>query len=566
MKYYTEKREKEYLIPEGIVMKLGEIREECFLLTNRDKQNIMGKERACIVKGKGTLIFDFGKEYYGGVRILLGGCETESTDTNIRIRFGESLSECCAGLGEKNTTNDHSTRDMAVYMSSNSDMEWGNTGYRYIRIDFLEDGLYRINNIFGTFIHGEYPDAEFETDNETVNRILEMSARTVFLNLQNYIWDGIKRDQHVWVGDLYPEVLGVFYLYKDTGIVRDTLDLILDNYILPCWFNDIPSYSIWFILIVGVYYRLTGKKNVRYSEAVYKILQQWNACIGEDGSLDTDKAGLRQWKGDYFDWPTFGSEKDSQLGVYYLLYYALADVQKRQLYDEHIRALARKMSGKLDCREAGESGFKSVSALKVLCGKPDIRKTVLSIKEGGAKGYSAFLSYMISLALSENGETQAAFDNLTEYYGGMMAMGATTCWESFDVAWMENACKITELPKEGREDIHGDRGADCYLGFRHSLCHGWSCGFLPFFVEKVVGFRYTDESCTKIVFEPTLCGLKHIKAKIPTAKGMVEVEHKLADGRIETAYRLPDGIEYDSGKMQGADEEQADKMLYSVYC
>ena len=59
MKYYTEKREKEYLVPEGIVMKLGEIREECFLLTNRDKQNIMGKDGACVVEGKGTLVFGY---------------------------------------------------------------------------------------------------------------------------------------------------------------------------------------------------------------------------------------------------------------------------------------------------------------------------------------------------------------------------------------------------------------------------------------------------------------------------------------------------------------------------
>lgn len=128
--------------------------------------------------------------------------------------------------------------------------------------------------------------------------------------------------------------------------------------------------------------------------------------------------------------------------------------------------------------------------------------------------------------MSESGETQAAFDNLAEYYGGMLKMGATTCWESFDVTWLENVCKITELPKEGEADVHGDRGADCYLGFRHSLCHGWSCGFLPFFVEKIVGFRYTDEACDKIVFEPALCGLRYVKAKIPTAKGMIEVEHR----------------------------------------
>ena len=549
VKYYTENREKEYLIPEGIVMKLGGVREEQYLLTNRDKQNMMGKDRICVVEGKGTLIFDFGKEYYGGVRIMLGCCEMNSTAPNVGIRFGESLSECCAGLGEKNATNDHSTRDMEVYMSSNSDMEWGNTGYRYIRIDFLEEGVYRINNIFGTFIHGKYPEAAFETDNETVNSILKMSARTIFLNIQNYIWDGIKRDQHVWVGDLYPEVLGICYLYRDKGVIYDTLDLILDTYALPCWFNGIPSYNIWFMLIVGICYRLTGKKNARYSKAVREIVRMFDECTDEDGNFDFDRAGLPYWKADFFDWLTYDYASDSGQGVYYLLLYALADVAEKEIYGEETREEARRLSLRLRRRKGAESQFKSVQALKILSGAANGQREARMIKEGGAKGYSSFLSYPISLALSGSGDTQAAFDNLVEYYGGMLKMGATTCWESFDVTWMENACKITEFPDKGKADIHGDRGMFCYQGFRNSLCHGWSCGFLPFFVEKVVGFRFTDATCTKIAFTPDLCGLTYIKAKIPTEKGMVQVEHRRINGTVCTKVVLPEGLECESERI-----------------
>ena len=218
MKYYTETRTKEYLLPETIVLKTQTVTDEALLLSAYSRQNFLGRENTCIVKGKGVIILDFGQEYYGGLRIVLGGCEMRPNVPNISIRFGESLSECCTPMGEKNASNDHSTRDMTVYMSSNSDMEWGNTGYRYVRIEFIEDGIYRINNVFGTFIHGAYPDAVYETDDETVNKILKMVTRTVFLNAQNYIWDGIKRDQHVWVGDLYPEVLGICYVYRDKGV------------------------------------------------------------------------------------------------------------------------------------------------------------------------------------------------------------------------------------------------------------------------------------------------------------------------------------------------------------
>jgi len=34
-----------------------------------------------------------------------------------------------------------------------------------------------------------------------------------------------------------------------------------------------------------------------------------------------------------------------------------------------------------------------------------------------------------------------------------------------------------------KKDIHGDYGAHCYVGFRHSLCHGWSAGVAKFIKE-----------------------------------------------------------------------------------
>ena len=41
-------------------------------------------------------------------------------------------------------------------------------------------------------------------------------------NIQNYIWDGIKRDRLVWIGDIHPEASTV---YEKRGI-----DMLLDGY------------------------------------------------------------------------------------------------------------------------------------------------------------------------------------------------------------------------------------------------------------------------------------------------------------------------------------------------
>ena len=69
---------------------------------------------------------------------------------------------------------------------------------------------------------------------------------------------------------------------------------------------------------------------------------------------------------------------------------------------------------------------------------------------------------------------------MKEYYGGMLAVGAITFFEDFDLRWLQNSSVLDELPKQGRKDIHGDFGAHCYVGFRHSLCHGWSSGVIAF--------------------------------------------------------------------------------------
>ena len=103
--------------------------------------------------------------------------------------------------------------------------------------------------------------------------------------------------------------------------------------------------------------------------------------------------------------------------------------------------------------------------------------------EGGAKGMSTFMSYYVLKAVASFNKN-AAIEMMKEYYGGMLDKGATTFWEDFDIEWTKNSCRIDELPKNGEKDIHGDFGAYCYTGFRHSLCHGWSAGIIAFMEEE----------------------------------------------------------------------------------
>ena len=81
------------------------------------------------------MILDFGKELCGGIRVITMDAKGM---VKWRITFGESLTECCAKIGEKNETNDHSPRDIEAVTGMMSDLRFGQTGFRFVRMELIE--------------------------------------------------------------------------------------------------------------------------------------------------------------------------------------------------------------------------------------------------------------------------------------------------------------------------------------------------------------------------------------------------------------------------------------------
>ena len=95
-----------------------------------------------------------------------------------------------------------------------SDMRFGDSGFRFARLDFFEGGIISIKNIYAAF---EYRDLKrlgsFECSDSVINKIFDTAAYTVELCMQNMLWDGIKRDRLVWIGDVHPEMLSILSLF-----------------------------------------------------------------------------------------------------------------------------------------------------------------------------------------------------------------------------------------------------------------------------------------------------------------------------------------------------------------
>ena len=120
-----------------------------------------------------------------------------------------SISECYSTVGEKNAGNDHSPRDFVVKIPFMSDLTFGQSGFRFARVELLSENPVLVKNIFAVNTLPMFEkEAVIKTSDEELNRIIDTASYTLKLNLQNgYIWDGIKRDRLVWCGDLHQEIV-----------------------------------------------------------------------------------------------------------------------------------------------------------------------------------------------------------------------------------------------------------------------------------------------------------------------------------------------------------------------
>jgi hypothetical protein len=165
------------------------------------------------------------------------------------------------------------------------------------------------------------------------------------------------------------------------------------------------------------------------------------------------------------------------------------------------------------------------------------------LKVGGSKGVSTFYGYYVLQALAAARATDTALDFISQYWGAMLDLGATTFWEDFDLAWLENAARIDELVPPGKKDVHGGYGAYCYIGFRHSLCHGWASGPTAWLSENVLGITPLEPGFRRVRVAPQLGRLAWAEGAYPTPHGPIRVRHeRRPDGTVASQIAAPPAV------------------------
>ncbi|MEE0835844.1 MAG: alpha-L-rhamnosidase [Clostridia bacterium] len=545
--YAADPRVRRYLSPVRIVKIFGDASGAENLIGEKACQiTLGGGEDVCTLSNvtgcseNAGVLLDYGTEISGTARIMVFGVNSGTGRADLHIRFGESVSEALSDLGEKNSCCDHANRDDMINVGFLSANETNETGFRFIYLELTgEDVSVSLKAVQAVFI---FQDLEyrgsFECSDPLVNKIWQTAAYTAHLNMQEYLWDGIKRDRLVWIGDMQTEVMTIASVFGYNDIVPRSMDLVRDETPVGEWMNGISSYSLWWIFLQYDFYMSYGDYAYLLQQREYMtgLLSLLCGYVGDDGAEKLPESR-------FIDWPNSENEEAKHAGLQSMLLMAMergafiCDTLGEYEISDKCRKAAEKLSG----HRPSAGGSKQAASLMVCAGLADAEKTnreILSV--GGAKGFSTFLGYYTLSAIAESGDYDGAIEAMKQYWGGMLDMGATTFWEDFNIDWMENSGRIDEPVPDGKRDIHGDFGAYCYLGFRHSLCHGWASGPVPYLAQTVLGVKVTSPGTRSVDIVPHLGRLDYVKGSYPTPHGDIRISHvRGSGGIIDTKVELP---------------------------
>ena len=533
----------EYLTPVRVMQAIGPVEDVQYLLQPYEGQVSTSEDEVVMLHEGASILLDFGKEIQGGIQIVRT-IDGSHQAARFRLCLGESVTEALSSVDAAGTTatNDHSARDVEISVPWLGSMEYGNSGFRFARLDLLDaDGeavglvtvraISRLRNI--PYL------GSFRCSDERLNQIWQTGAYTVHLCMQDYLWDGVKRDRLVWMGDMHPEVMTANTVFGNQAVIRKSLDYVRDNTPANDWMNGICSYSLWWIIIQHHLYQWYGDKAYLQKLGIYLTALLNHMMEQMNGTREAYPEGR------FIDWPSNDQPAVIHAGLQALSVRALEAGAEMVgwLGDSALKEKCLSVSRELRQYVPDMVGNSQAAALLSLSGMVGAKEASAIILKNGPEAFTSFMGYYLLEALARSGHYAEAMRLMSDYWGRMLDLGATTFWEDFNYRDAKNAARIDEVVPEGRFDIHADGGAWCYVGLRHSFCHGWASGPTAWLSAHVLGIEPVEPGFKTVRITPHLGQLEWAEGAFPTPYGVIEVSHsRRGDGSVKSKVKLPKGI------------------------
>ena len=494
------------------------------------------------------IVFDAGCEAFARLAVTVRG----GGPAILALTTGESLNE----------VQRYHRRVTDIFSLGNGErFTTAPTGFRFVKVMVLSSGGDAVQLEPLEIQHVQYPVAaagSFACSDPELDAIWALSAKTAHLCMQTEIWDGIKRDQLPWMGDLYTEALAIYHAFGDFRLARHSLAILAEIGPAPdrpleerrypglhsVWkapggtpygpqsgdINGIPAYTLWWLVGLSDYVRYSGDAGLAEELAVELEATLMHVA----GWVDED--GLWRLKGgwDFIDWaPVAAGERAIychllacralRLGAQLLEATGCPGNRYAQLADK-MAAAARRIGW-----QDGQGSFgvsHHVNAAAISSGALLPHEAAALFERALAPDPELSMTYwhrFLDLnAAAEVGQVQWGLDYLRRYWGLAHETGMTTLWEAFDPAWMGDDPHAVSMV--GAEYAR-------YGGYETSLCHGWSAGPVVWLHTAVLGIQPGASGWAQVRFNPSLGVLAWAKGSIPTPHGPIIVSlRKEADG------------------------------------
>lgn len=489
--------------------------------------------------GETGYLYDFGKEIFG--RIQIADCATNHEDASVWVILGESREE--ALNTEWSYTRFHNVPE-------NGHLEYPAYAFRYIFVSGCKAKVNAEAEMLPCQARGT-----FRCNEEIINKVYETAVYTFHLNSREFYLDGIKRDRWVWSADAYQSYFVNHYLYFDQEIEKRTITALGGGLPIEQYINTIMDYSYFWLISIWDYYETYGDKH--FVEQIYpQAKAEMLFCQSkrsEDGFI---RGGKNDWI--FIDWAPM-DKTGALLGEQILLAKAMECFGKIEKLVTDADNIAENMSN--DAVEDGtepqiEVQVEPLTKTSVQWNKESnaLRKQIL-VKfydeekqvfidsfESGKRNVTrqnnilAYLYLDLPEAMKKNiyekvilnpevpaittpyfkfyenqviseGDRCLLEESMRNYYGSMLALGATTLYEQYD-------------PEQHGVEHYAMYGRP----FEKSLCHAWSCSPIYLLGRYRLGVKNTGVAYNTFTVEPTLGDLTSMEGVVPLPQGCVKIK------------------------------------------
>ena len=462
------------------------------------------KDPVKVTKTEAGVLYDFGKEMYGLLRI-----EHADPAVSVRVTYGESMEEAL----------DHEFALIKETLSGEASYTLAPRAFRYICI------LTEQKNPLSVWAEYEYlpleDKATFTCNRKAVNKIWDICAYTLHLNSREFFLDGIKRDRWCWSGDAYQSYKANNYLFFDPDITKRTMVALLGKPPYEQHINTINDYSMYLIIGAYEYYFATGDK--QFIEVYFDRIKALYDFI--NGRLD--EAGY-VWgmPGDwiFIDWSDM--DKGGALCAEQILLWqcrnAMAELSELVGLDgDAYRKDAQKLQknimrdfwreergGFVDAYTTGKENITrhaNIFAIMYDFVSPRRAKKILRcVLENDSITHitTPYFEFFELCALCKMGKITAAQRKIESYWGGMVALGATSIWEEY-------------IPEHEGIEHYGMYG----MKYGCSLCHAWGGGPIYLLGRYCMGVYPTSVGYATFAVEPNRGLYRHMEGDVPLPEG-----------------------------------------------